>query len=138
MGGAALLAGAWLLLAVCRPALAWFGVVTTLRAVFGSMARPRHVSHPAQIAELRRIVDIAARHSLAPTTCLTRSLVLGWFLRRRGIDAQLRIGVRLVGRELFAHAWLELCGVPLNEQQDVIAQYAVFDQPLPVRAFHAA
>lgn len=97
-----------------------------------------HSADPAQIAELRYILDIAVRHSFAPTTCLTRSLVFGWLLRRRGISAQLRIGVRLVEQQLCAHAWLESEGMPLNEHETVVAQYAAFEQALPLKAFRAA
>ena len=47
------------------------------------------------IQALGELVNIAARHTLGPRTCLTRSLLLGWLLRRRGVESQLRIGVRL-------------------------------------------
>lgn len=42
--------------------------------------------------------------------CLTQSLVLFRILRRRGLAAELRIGVRRVGDNLNAHAWVEYDG----------------------------
>ena len=75
--------------------------------------RPVGCSKQMNLAELRvmgELVNIAAHHSLGPRTCLTRSLLLGWLLRRRGMDSQLRIGVRLTKGMLDAHAWVECNG----------------------------
>jgi hypothetical protein len=142
MANAALLVEAWCLLGMCWVALTRFGLVAVHRAALeDTRARLPKAVGPERIArveQLRRIVDIAARRSPAPATCLTRSLVLGWLLRRRGVDAQLRIGVRLVDGQLCAHAWLECDGAPLNEQPAVVAQYSAFEQPLPPHAFRAA
>ncbi|HOS92053.1 MAG TPA: lasso peptide biosynthesis B2 protein [Armatimonadota bacterium] len=45
--------------------------------------------------------------------CLTRSLMLYRMLRRRGVEVELRIGVRREGAEGIAgHAWLLLDGSP--------------------------
>jgi len=44
---------------------------------------------------------------LAGGNCLVRALVGLRTLRRHGYDARLRFGVRKVGSELEAHAWLE-------------------------------
>jgi hypothetical protein len=56
--------------------------------------------------------------------CLEQSLVLYVLLRRRGQPAELRFGVRPY--PFRAHAWVELNGVPLNEQPDEIGNLAVF------------
>lgn len=138
MRNVAVLLEVWLLLTLCWLALPRFGIVAIHRAALGSRLRSPRTADPAQIAKLRRILDVAARHGPTPTTCLTRSLVLGWLLRRRGMDAQLRIGVRLAQQQLCAHAWLECDGKPLNEQEAVVAQYAAFEQALPLKAFRAA
>jgi len=62
-------------------------------------------------------IDRAARvvEALAPlyplnATCLKKSLVLFWILRRRGIPAELRLGVRKIHDDFTAHAWLEFRG----------------------------
>jgi len=47
-------------------------------------------------------------------------------LRRRGIDSQLRIGVRLTGGALEGHAWVEYAGVPVNDRLDVSADFTPF------------
>jgi hypothetical protein len=89
------------------------------------------------IQALGELVNIAARHTLGPRTCLTRSLLLGWLLRRRGVASDLRIGVRLNQGVLDAHAWVECGGVPVNDQPDVGTQFASFGDLVPLEAFHA-
>jgi len=89
------------------------------------------------IQALGEAVNIAARHTPFPATCLTRSLLLGWLLRRRGVASDLRIGVRLTQGALDAHAWVESAGVPVNDQADIAAQFASFGDIVPLQAFHA-
>jgi len=89
------------------------------------------------IKALGELVNIAARHTLGPRTCLTRSLLLGWLLRRRGVTSNLRIGVRLTHGVLDAHAWVECDGIPVNDQPDVGTQFASFGDLVPLEAFHA-
>jgi hypothetical protein len=43
-------------------------------------------------------------------TCLKKSLILLRLLRKRGIPAELRLGVRKVDNEFSAHAWIESDG----------------------------
>jgi hypothetical protein len=82
----------------------------------------RQVLAPQRLAQL---VNIAARYSLGKDCCLARSMYLGWLLRRRGIPAPLRIGVRHGDGKLDAHAWIELEGAPLNDTQATTGQYAL-------------
>jgi hypothetical protein len=49
--------------------------------------------------------------------CLEQSLALTWLLRRRGVPAELRIGVQ--ARPFYAHAWVEVDGRALNEPTDL-------------------
>lgn len=65
------------------------------------------------------LVGIAGRHHLRPMTCLPRSLSLQALLRRYGMEADLRIGVRWEAGELRAHAWIEQAGSPVGEPEDV-------------------
>ena len=90
-----------------------------------------------EIQALGEAVNIAARHSPFPATCLTRSLLLDWLLQRRGIWSQLRIGVRLTQGMLDAHAWVECEGVPVNDLPDIATQFASFGDLIPLRAFQA-
>jgi Transglutaminase-like superfamily len=86
----------------------------------------------ADIQALGAAVNMAARHTPFPATCLTRSLLTGWFLHRRGVASELRIGVRLTQGVLNAHAWVECNGIPVNDLPDIASQFSVFDKPLPV------
>lgn len=61
-------------------------------------------------ARLAWLVDVAGRYAPAGATCLKRSLVLSWLLRRRGIATTLRIGVARRDGRIEAHAWLERDG----------------------------
>jgi len=87
------------------------------------------------IRALGELVNIAARHTLGPRTCLTRSLLLGWLLRRCGVASNLRIGVRLTNGMLDAHAWVECAGIAVNDQPDVGDQFASFGDLVPLEAF---
>ena len=107
---------AWLLKASARSALA-----LTLPAV----------------QALGEAVNIAARHTPFPVTCLSRSLLLGWLLHRRGVASDLRIGVRLTQGKLDAHAWVECEGIAINDSPDVNAQFASFGNLIPLKAFQA-
>jgi hypothetical protein len=96
-------------------------------------AAPAARDEGAEIARARavaRMVEAAARRGPCRATCLPRSLVLWWLLRRRGIDADLRIGVRKDAGRLEAHAWVELRGAVLNDGDDVRARYAAFGRAI--------
>ena len=81
-----------------------------------------------QARAVARMVEAAARRGPYRATCLPRSLALWWLLRRRGIDGDLRIGVRKEPGRFEAHAWVELRGVVLNDRDDVRARFAAFDR----------
>src|SRR5687768_13770460 len=49
--------------------------------------------------EVSRIVSIAAEYGLYKATCLRRSVLVWWFLRREGIQSQICFGVRMIGRQ---------------------------------------
>ena len=100
-------------------------------------AEPASVLMLPEIQALGEAVNIAARQSPFPATCLTRSLLLGWLLRRRGVTSELHIGVRLTQGMLDAHAWVECDGVPVNDRPDVNAQFASFGDLIPLEAFQA-
>jgi hypothetical protein len=97
-----------------------------------SGARVRH--SPAAVA---RIVNIAASHLPFPPRCLARSLLLHRLLARQGTTSTLRIGVRLAGGRLEAHAWVECDGVPVNDTVDVSQRYAPFEGSLAGMPFTA-
>lgn len=84
-----------------------------------------------QAQRIARLVAIAANHGLYRATCLRQSLALWWLLRRRGVAAELRLGVRKDQGELQAHAWIEHNGQALNDTQGVTASYAAFRPSFP-------
>jgi transglutaminase superfamily protein len=90
-----------------------------------------------EIVRIATLVNIAALNVPFHSTCLTRSLLLGWILQRRGITSQLCIGVRLTQGVLDAHAWVEYAGVPINDRPDVGEQFAPFTEILPPGAFQS-
>ena len=73
-----------------------------------------------QTAEM---VNAAARRGMYDATCLRRSLVLWWLLRRRGIDASLRIGAHIETGAFSAHAWVEFQDEVINDAPDVRERY---------------
>jgi len=117
------LALAWAYLLLADLALRVLPVprVGALLRVLGGRSR-REISAD----RLAQLVGIAGRHHLRQMTCLPRSLALQALLRRQGIEADLRIGVRREAGELRAHAWIEQAGSPLGEPADVELRF----QPL--------
>ncbi len=80
-------------------------------------------------------VQVAAAYGPWPANCLQRSVVLWWFLRRRDLESELRIGVRRDPETgaLDFHAWLEHDGVVLNDRGDVRERYATFEPAIVPR-----
>lgn len=92
-----------------------------------------------EAARLAWIVQVVAAYSPFSANCLQRSVVLWWFLRRRGLSGELRIGVRRdEAGSLDFHAWVEHEGVPINDRWDVRQRYATFPQAIAPRGqrFH--
>jgi ABC-type transport system involved in cytochrome c biogenesis permease subunit len=89
----------------------------------------------AEIEAMGTLVNTAARRGPAPASCLTRSLLLAWFLRRRGVAAELRVGVRLLAGVLHAHAWVECDGRPVNDKPDIADDFAPFERLLAASDF---
>lgn len=95
-------------------------------------------SDPTAIDEARRlawVVDGVARRGPWKGNCLQRSLLLWWFLLRRGFASEIRIGVRRRPgtRDLDFHAWVECDGVVMNERADVRERFATFDRAIAPR-----
>lgn len=107
--------------------------------------RLSHVARDARSVDRGRrlawVVGGVARRGPWKANCLQRSLVLWWFLLRRGMASEIRIGVRRRPgapsgtRELDFHAWVEYQGVVLNDRADVREIFATFDRAIvPVDA----
>ena len=76
--------------------------------------------------DMRRLVRQVRDRSPLPGACLSRSLVLWWLLRRRGMEVELCIGARLEGGRFQAHAWVERQGYPINAGKRARERYAPF------------
>jgi hypothetical protein len=106
------------LLIVARLALLVLGFRRTA-AVFHRLSggvRRRPSIEPPRVHSTTYAISLAA--SLIPSRmlCLERSLALYYSLRRDGIPAKLRLGVRAL--PFGAHAWVELLGSPVNDDLD--------------------
>lgn len=75
----------------------------------------------------QRIADevdgVALKLPLFPSQCLSRSLVLHYFLRRYGLLPTLCLGVQTVTGHFRAHAWIEHDGRELNEKHPASRLY---------------
>ena len=71
-----------------------------------------------ELEEARRSAElllIAGRNGLLSATCLRQSVLLEYWLKRRGLAAEIKIGVRKEQDLFDAHAWVELNGIALAQ-----------------------
>lgn len=66
------------------------------------------------------MVRVAATYGPCRPKCLPRAVVLWALLRRHGVDAEVKLGVRKGERGFEAHAWVEIEGLPLNEAAETV------------------
>jgi hypothetical protein len=95
----------------------------------------RRTPRPGEVERLDRLIELApiVAHPLVRRGCLTRGVTLYWFLRRAGIDVELRFGLDPGGDRLDrsgdrlnpggdyeadGHCWLTLGGEPYLERLD--------------------
>ena len=117
----------FLLLALVQACLKVAGYARTRRwcEQLGDAPQCR-IATAADIADARRLAeltDIAGRHGLVRATCLRQALVVTTLLRRRGFDAQLRIGVQRDGEPFAAHAWVALNDVAVGPNGATFAAF---------------
>lgn len=99
------------------------------RNSFGPMV-PQTEQTQANVRRAAQMVAVACRRHPLRSNCLPRTIVLWSLLRRRGIDADVRIGVRRdTEGAVKAHAWLEWNGEVINDAADVATQYPPFNTP---------
>lgn len=83
-----------------------------------------NASNEALTAATARSVIMAAAFYPRRALCLEQSLALFVLLRRRGIAAELKVGVQPL--PFSAHAWVEVGGVAINEKQGHVEQLVTF------------
>jgi len=100
------------------------------RNSLGPMVPPTEQTR-ANVRRAAQMVAAACRQLPPRSGCLPRTIVLWSLLRHRGIDSDVRIGVRAdTEAEFQAHAWLEWNGEVINDAGDVARQYLPFDRPV--------
>lgn len=123
------LARCFLALLVVKLALVVAGtrrIVRVMNARAG--APPPHLTaSPSDIERLAHRITLAAAFFPGRARCLEQSLVLWTMLRRSGIDARLRLGVRPHPFE--AHAWVELDGQAILEDPEKVARFIPLPEP---------
>jgi hypothetical protein len=76
---------------------------------------------PDEVERTAGHVAVAAAFFPGRAVCLEQSLALYLLLRRRGVPAELRIGVQVY--PFYAHAWVELHGEPVNEDRETVEKF---------------
>ena len=82
------------------------------------------------VRETARVERAVARHLFFRSNCLEQSLVLWWLLRRQGISAEVRVGVRKNDGQFEAHAWVEFGGAVLNHSPEMNDHFTPFEGSL--------
>jgi hypothetical protein len=117
------LLGLALLLPLIDLSLRAFGIHRTQRLLrIDGEAVACHTPGADAIADADRLAalaGIAGRRGVYANTCLRQALAIQWWLRRRGLPAELRIGAQVNDGNLQAHAWVELDGHALAQAHDL-------------------
>jgi hypothetical protein len=120
---------ALVLLPLTALGLRWLGLRRWQALLLGR--RPAGGPSDHALAErTARLVAAAGRLGLWRGSYLERSLVLCCLLSRRGLPAELRIGVRVEAGRLAAHAWVEAGGLVVNDHQGERRCFVPFDRPI--------
>ncbi len=79
--------------------------------------------------QVGRAVNLVADRPVIGGSCLPRSMVTWFLLRRLGADAVLVLGADRGADGVSAHAWVELHHAVVNDRTDVRAQFGSFELP---------
>jgi hypothetical protein len=78
------------------------------------------------IERLSHAVDVACIWYWKEVLCLQRSVTLAGLLRKRGINADVVIGVH--HSPFRSHAWVEVDGIVIGDKRSVVQRYKVLDR----------
>jgi hypothetical protein len=81
------------------------------------------------------MVNVAANHGLYRANCLKKSLVTWRLLARKGIESDLKIGVKTDSDDFQAHSWVECHGHSLGEPANINYHFSAFDDHLETNIF---
>ena len=132
-----LLFQAFLLLPIIHVALFIFGYYR-LRGIIEKLSPWKRIDlHDPESDRLQRardiarLVTIAAQRGLYKATCLRRSILVWWFLRKENIPSKICFGVRMLNQKLEAHAWVEYQGFVVNDSANVREDYQILQDIFP-------
>ena len=77
-------------------------------------------------------LSVGLKYGVWKPNCVTRSVALAWFLSRKAISCDIRIGVPGAlnadnAADFTAHAWVETQGMVLNDSQQISQKFQPFD-----------
>jgi hypothetical protein len=122
-----LLAGAWRL-PLAHLCMRLLGIRRSQRLLGRLRSGPGGADSEADPWRRRALALRRVGARLPGVHCLSRSLCLWCWMRRRGLEPRLRIGVRRGdGGVIESHSWVELGGLPVDEAPEVVAQFRVVE-----------
>jgi len=72
--------------------------------------------------------SIAFSYDFAPyINCLAISTAHWWLMKKRGIEVQLKFGMKKQNEKLAAHSWLEYNGVAFSKDMVINKKYTAFE-----------
>jgi Transglutaminase-like superfamily len=84
-------------------------------------------TYPAEVINrVCQAVNLASIWYPKQVRCLQRSVVTTTLLRRYGVPAQMAVGAQ--NNPFKAHAWTEVNGQAINERNDVLKIYSVWER----------
>lgn len=114
-----------ILLVTVRLHIKFFGLKASVERVYSranSLRLPIGLQFEPE--ECTRVIAKVAALFPGRARCLEQSLTLVLLLRWSGLIADIRIGVRAL--PFSAHAWVVLCGQPVNEDAEVVRDLIPF------------
>lgn len=110
--------------------LRWLGAHRTGKLVLSASAIEQAAT-TQELALWRERADRLRRVArfLPGANCLARSLTLSWWARRKGLAAEVHIGVKPTPAGVEAHAWSLLGGQLLDERAEIVAQFTRVPYP---------
>ena len=98
-------------------------------AQLGRLSIPRISCNSVRVGWV--VNGVARVLRLQGTTCLARSQLIWLLLSIGGFDPVIQVGAAAgLGTGTFAHAWVELGGVPVADAADIATLHPPFDRPL--------
>jgi hypothetical protein len=95
-----------------------------------TMRPPQAEINREEANKYARLMFLSYRNSPLGGKCLARSLILWGMLRRKGMETDLRFGMKKKDGKLLAHAWVEYRGERLEPTGEHNQNYVPFAKPI--------